>query len=87
MIESPVMDEVIEILRKKYEAEAIAKVTVQTLRENVVANLEARFGSIPTNRVVTLSTITDESRLRALLRLAATCPDIEAFVADLEAGK
>jgi hypothetical protein len=82
MIDSPVLDEVKEILRKRYEEEA----TLRTLRGAVVSNLEARFGAVPTERVAGLATVTQESRLQALLRLAATCPDLDTFVAALTAG-
>jgi hypothetical protein len=81
MIESPVLDEVKEILRKQYEAEA----TLRTLRENVIANLETRFGRVSPERVAALGGVVDENRLRVLLRQAITCPDVEAFLAELEA--
>src|SRR5262249_30080142 len=66
MIESPVLDEVKEILRKRYEAEA----TLRVLRGAVIANLEARFGPVPPERVAGLAAVTDEPRLQALHRLA-----------------
>jgi len=75
MIESPVLDEVKQLIK------------VRAMQENVVDVLEARFGSIPKDRVLPLQTISDENRLRAMNRLAATCPDIDAFVAGLESGK
>ncbi|MBA4192293.1 MAG: hypothetical protein C0467_30350 [Planctomycetaceae bacterium] len=75
MIESPVLDEVKQLIR------------VRAIRENVVAVLETRFGSVSADRIATLNTVTDDTRLRALLRQAATCPDIEAFVVGLESGK
>ena len=87
MIESPVLDEVKEILRKKYEAEGAAKARVATLREGVVANLETRFGSVPPERVAGLANIADEGKLKELHRLAVTCPTLDAFVAALSAGK
>ncbi|MBA4065004.1 MAG: hypothetical protein C0501_15085 [Isosphaera sp.] len=52
-------------------------------RENVAAALEVRFGSVPADRIAALATVTDEVRLRALLRLAMTCPDLDSFVAGL----
>lgn len=79
MIESPVLDEVKELLRKQYEAEGARK----ALRDAVVANLEARFGSVPPDRVMALASISDEMRLKALHRLAITCPDLDAFAAGL----
>lgn len=87
MIESPVLDEVKEILKKRYEAEGAAKARIATLRETIRANLEARFGTVPAERVVALETIADEVRLKELIRLAATCADVDAFVAGLTVGK
>jgi hypothetical protein len=82
MIESPVLDEVKELIRKKYEAEA----TLRATRRAVVAALETRFGLVPGDRIVPLDAVTDENRLKELHRLAITCPDLEAFVAALTAG-
>jgi hypothetical protein len=79
MIESPVLDEVKEILRKRYEADAT--------RRGVVAVLESRLGPIPRERLDPLNSLTDEIRLQALLRLAATCPDFEGFLAELGSDK
>ena len=78
MIESPVFDEVVEIVRKRSEAAAT--------RRAVVAALEVRFGPVPADRLAPLSGIEEEARLQALLRLAVTCPDVDAFVAGLTAG-
>lgn len=83
MIESPVFDDVKAILRERYETEA----TLRTLRKSVLANLEARFGSVPEERIAVLNTLTDEPRLEALHRFAATCPNLDAFVAELTATK
>jgi hypothetical protein len=77
MIESPVLDEVKEILRKRFVAD--------TYRDTIRAALEARFGSAPEDRITTLNAITDEPRLKALHRLAATCPDLDTFVVGLTA--
>jgi hypothetical protein len=78
MIDSPVLDEVKEILRKRYEADAT--------RRAVLGTLEARFGSFPAERVTQLANVSDESRLKELIRLAATCPDLDAFVTGLTGG-
>lgn len=75
MIESPVLDEVKELIR------------AQAFRKNVLAVVEVRFGSVPSDRVAPLDSVTDETRLEALLRLAVTCPDVDAFVAGLTAGR
>jgi hypothetical protein len=75
MIESPVLDEVKELIR------------VQTIQETVLAALEARFGSVPADHVALLNAVSDETRLKALHRLAVTCPDVDAFVAGLSASQ
>lgn len=74
MIDSPVLDEVKELIR------------VRNTQELVAAVLDARFGAVPADRIAALNSVTDETRLKALLRLAATCPDLDAFVAGLTAG-
>jgi len=79
MIDSPVLDEVKELIKELMR--------VETLREAVAANLEARFGTVPPERLSGLADVTDVARLRALLKLAATCPDVETFVAGLAATK
>jgi hypothetical protein len=77
MIESPVLDEAKEILRKRYVAD--------TFRDGIRANLEARFGSAPEDRIAPLGVSNDEARLKGLLKLAAMCSDLDTFVAGLTA--
>jgi hypothetical protein len=79
MIESPVLDEVKEILRKR--------VVLETMRDTIRAALEARFKTVPADRVAPLQAVADEARLRELVRLAATCPDLDAFVAGLASSQ
>ena len=52
-----------------------------TIREYTLDVLEARFGSVPPECEEALDEIGDMDRLKALLRLAATCPDVAAFLA------
>lgn len=78
MIESPVLDEVKEILRKR--------TVQQTIRENIQSALEVRFGTVPAERVAPLQAVADETRLKELHRLAITCPDLDTFVAGLASG-
>jgi hypothetical protein len=82
MIESPVLDEVKEVLRQRYESEG----RVKAARESIVSFLEARFGSVTDEVRSGVGGITDPTRLDALVRLAATCPDVKAFAAGLSAG-
>jgi predicted transposase YdaD len=83
MIESPVLDEVKEILRKRYEEQYKAEGRVAEAQESVVAFLEARFGVIPEDARAKVTAITDLPRLKALVRLAATCPDLAGFAAQV----
>jgi hypothetical protein len=92
MIESPVLDEVKELIReqmreevqKEVREEVRVQARVQAIREGVLAALEARFGTVPPEQIALLNAITDETQLKALHRLAVTCPDLAAFVAGLK---
>lgn len=75
MIESPVLDEVKEILRKRFVAD--------THRDNIREALETRFGATNAARLAALNSISDKVRLKGLLRLAVSCPDLDTFVAGL----
>lgn len=96
MIESPVLDLLIEHALKKERAKAEA--TLQQEREKVqslqrereesrvtmlIAVLEARFGSVPPELQSELRQTRDAELLEPLVRLAATCPDLAAFSAGL----
>jgi hypothetical protein len=71
MIESPILEEAYVLMR------------VLTLRSVVIDALTARFGEIPTDRLVSLDAVSDEAQLKALHRLAVTCPTLEAFLTGL----
>ncbi len=71
MIESPVLDEVKEIIQKRERVQVILDI------------LSDRFGLIPEDVRAKLTALTDLTRLRALVRLAATCPDLAAFAAQV----
>jgi hypothetical protein len=58
----------------------------EVIRTEVRAELNARFGDVPADRIAALDAVSDPARLRALLRLAVTCPDLDAFVAGLSAA-
>ena len=75
MIESPVLDEVKELIRVRMYAEGH--------REMVLDFLGERFGPVPEDTRTKLAAITDIARLKALIRSAATCPDLAAFAAQL----
>lgn len=109
MIEPPLLDELAELLRRRYEAQFLAEgmangVAVEMIkgvikgmsceraegmalgrisgaRECIATCVGARFGTVPEDVRAKLVTITELPKLKALVRLAATCPDLATFVA------
>jgi hypothetical protein len=71
LIEMPFIQEMIE--------EARTETTLKTKRDSILAVIEARFGSSPTDLDVQLAAIRSIDRLQQLTRLAVTCPDPESF--------
>jgi predicted transposase YdaD len=95
MIESPVLDEVKEILRKQYfgegraegltegRAEGLAEGRLRKAREAITRAIGKRFGPLTAEQSAALETIADEQRLDDLLDLAVSCPDLATFTAAL----
>ncbi|OWK36643.1 hypothetical protein [Fimbriiglobus ruber] len=77
MIESPLLDKVYKLMEEKAEQK-----TLTILREVIADTLVARFGADPAG-LPELTTVTDEGQLKALHRVALTCPDVGAFVAEM----
>ena len=75
MIESPVLEEVKEIIRVSAAA--------ATLRDVAFNFLGERFGEVPEDTPTKLAAISDIPRLKALTRSAVICPDLAAFAAQL----
>jgi hypothetical protein len=67
MIESPILQEL------------IAETTAKSRQEDLLGFLEARFGPLPADISASLAVVTDEARLRDLIRHAALAPDLDAF--------
>jgi hypothetical protein len=61
-------------------------IRARAIRENILAFLESRFGSIPAEGVSALERVSDESSLKELVRLAASCADLDAFAKSLAGG-
>lgn len=80
MIESPVLDELIEIVRQQERADTRGTV----LRGAIVSNLEARYGSAPATVPAELAEVSDAAELDHLHRVAATCPDPAAFAIEVQ---
>ena len=56
---------------------------LEAKRSGVIANLEARFTTVPTEIAVAVNGLENEARLDLLHRLAATCSDLAAFETEL----
>jgi hypothetical protein len=67
MIESPLLQ---EILKQNVR---------ETLRKTALEELESRFGPVPPAVAAQVNTVTDEERLRAVLRQAILCASLEDF--------
>lgn len=97
IIKAPILDEVRAILREQYEAEGRQKGLQEGLqegrqegrqegmRDNIALILENRFGALPRPGTTELTSITDMDRLQHLLITATTCPDLDAFFAQVAA--
>ena len=75
MIESPVLDILMDIVRQREHLKA----QISTLRSAICAALEARFGAVPPELQADVSAISDPGQLESLLRIAATCADVASF--------
>jgi predicted transposase YdaD len=67
MIESPLIQELMDQAKR------------ECLQAAIVGVLEARFAAVPAEIVALLRSVREQSRLEALNRQAAVCPDLEAF--------
>jgi hypothetical protein len=71
MIESPVIQELVEEVEQKASQKAG--------QEAILLVLESRFGSVPQEVADAVRRVVDETSLRSLIQLAAGCSDIEGF--------
>lgn len=120
MIESPVLDELVELIEKRAEAKILAReqakmaaaeearrlaaeaaeearklaaeaetkaaarqATLLASKRSLTAFLEARFQFVPDAVREQIDSVDDVAKLDSLVRLAATCPDVDAFAAGL----
>ena len=77
-------DELEELLLELHES-FLAREYAAGWRDAIVVTLETRFGPVPAERITALTRIPEAARLQPLLRLAVTCPTLDAFVAALAA--
>jgi hypothetical protein len=71
MIESPMVQEI------------LAENTQQTMHHSILRVLEKRLGPVPAEVSAAVRLTVDETALDALLDLAASCPDLDSFRAQL----
>ena len=75
MLELPFLDELV-----MEKTRGTARVTArEKAHQYIVTVLEARFGEVPVELAEEIESIDDEKQLRGLVRLAASCPDLDAF--------
>jgi len=79
VIESPILDEVKEILSRRYVADGV--------RKSLFGFLETRFGPLSAENRATLTAITNPDQLDQLVQVAARCPDLASFFTELESQK
>jgi hypothetical protein len=76
MIESPLIQEIVE--------EAMAKGEAKAKHQAIIDVLESRFDAIPGEVKIRLQAIQDLKKLDDLIRLAARCGDLAAFQERIE---
>ncbi len=75
MIESPVIQELVEEVEQK----ATQKATYKAKQDDILLVLEGRLGSVPQDVKDAVQRVEDEASLKSLIQLAARCPDLVAF--------
>jgi hypothetical protein len=71
MLEIPFLDEIV--------MEKTRETARETAQQNIVTFLSARFGDVPPDVIEGIESIDDQTELRDLVRLAASCPDLATF--------
>jgi hypothetical protein len=61
------------------ESPLIQELEAEWAHESILLVLESRFGSVPEDVGTAVQRVQDASALRAMIVLAARCPDINAF--------
>lgn len=79
------LEKIARQIEEAEQAEAREKWRVQYVVEYILAALEARFGTFPDDVKAGVETIRSIAKLNHLHRVAATCPDLAAFAAELSA--
>lgn len=95
MIESPILDEVREILRQKYREEGKEEGRLegrlegrrQTYHEMLLRVLEKRFQPLSSEQAAIVNSISDPVRLEDLTDVALTCANLDEFFAAVSASK
>ena len=79
MLLSPAYDEIEELITERLEI----KFKREAKRDSLISILEARFRSIPEDVLAQLKAFDKSERFDVLIRVAATCPSLEAFANEL----
>ena len=86
MLTSPALDRAYKLVEErgiaKGKAEGKAEAAAEILRENILELLTVRCGGAPAELSAELAGVTDVARLKQLNRVAMTCADLPAFLAD-----
>ncbi len=61
------------------ESPLIKEIVAEKTQETILEFLQARFGTVPEQVDQRLRTVRGEKKLKALIKLAARCPDLDAF--------
>jgi hypothetical protein len=65
------------------ESPLIQEMQAKWTQQAIIAFLEARFQAVPAQLTEDLQRISEEHRLRELIRFAGICPDLSTFQAQL----
>ncbi|WP_020470375.1 RpnC/YadD family protein [Zavarzinella formosa] len=57
--------------------------TIVAKRESLISVLTARFGNLPVDLVKRLEQVANKDQLNDLIKISASCPDLESFIAQL----
>jgi hypothetical protein len=61
------------------ESPVLRRLVAEVLHKAILGALESRFGPVPPEVATAVTHIADEDRLQELNRVAAVCPDLDAF--------
>ena len=69
---------------KRFVKKVAAESDRKSVRRSILNVLQTRFGTVPKDLPKQLAKIQDQHKLNALVKVAAVCPDVDAFRAEME---